>query len=71
MIYQDNIDWLKSDKAALTLEKAKEIMATAPDKDHIVFAPARFVSEKVLREENIRVLFVPFPFAIYRVEKEK
>ena len=70
MIYQSNLDWLKSDAAALTLSKAKEIAATDPDKAHLVFAPARFVSEKVLKEENLSVKFVPFPDALYQIERE-
>lgn len=70
MIYQNDLDWLKSDEAALTLTKAKKIMATAPDKKHLVFAPARFVSEKVLRDEEVNVSFVPLPYALYQIEKE-
>ena len=70
MIYQSNLDWLKSDAAALTLSKAKEIAATDPKKDHLVFAPARFVSQKVLKEENLKVKFVPFPDALYQIERE-
>ena len=70
MIYQSDLDWLKSDAAALTLSKAKEIAATDPNKAHLVFAPARFVSQKVLKEENLRVKFVPFPDALYQIERE-
>ena len=70
MIYQSDLDWLKSDAAALTLSKAKEIAATDPKKDHLVFAPARFVSQKVLKEENLKVKFVPFPDALYQIERE-
>ena len=70
MIYQSDLDWLKSDAAALTLSKAKEIAATGPDKAHLVFAPARFVSQKVLKEENLKVKFVPFPDALYQIERE-
>ena len=70
MLYEPDLDWLKSDAAALTLSKAKEIAATDPDKDHLVFAPARFVSQKVLKEENLKVKFVPFPDALYQIERE-
>ena len=70
MIYEPDLDWLKSDAAALTLSKAKAIAATDPDKDHLVFAPARFVSQKVLKEENLKVKFVPFPDALYQIERE-
>jgi len=70
MLYRPDLDWLKSDDAALTLSKAKEIFNTDPAKRHLVFAPARFVSEKVLKEENINVAFVPFPDSLYQVVRE-
>ena len=59
LIYKPDLDWLKSPNAALTLSRAKEFVATAPDKRHLVFAPARFVSQKMLAEQNIPVEFVP------------
>ena len=70
MIYQPDLDWLKSDAAALTLNRAKEIQNTAPDKRHLVFAPARFVSEAVLRDHDLTVAYVPFPNALYRIARE-
>jgi len=35
----------------------------------LVFAPARFVSQKMLKEQNIPVEFVPLPFSLYRIER--
>lgn len=68
LIYKDNLDWLKSPNAALTLDRAREIAMTDPSSKHLVFAPARFVSQKLLNEENIPVEFVPLPYSLYRIE---
>ena len=70
MIYRPDLQWLKSDEAALTLSRAKAMFESDKDKQHLVFAPARFVSEKVLKEEGINVAFIPLPFSLYRFEKE-
>ena len=69
LIYRSDLDWLKSSEAALTLTRAKEFAATDPEKRHLVFAPARFVSQKMLAEQNIPVEFVPLPFALYRIDR--
>jgi adenine-specific DNA-methyltransferase len=69
LIYKPDLDWLKSSEAALTLSKAKQIAAANPGGSHLVFAPARYVSQKLLAEENIPVEFVPLPFALYRIER--
>ena len=69
LIYKPDIEWLKSSEAALTLSKARNFAAFAPEDKHLVFAPARYVSQKLLAEENIPVEFVPLPFALYRIER--
>lgn len=69
LIYKPDLDWLKSPEAALTLARAKAFAASYPDKRHLVFAPARFVSQKMLAEQNIPVEFVPLPFALYRIDR--
>jgi adenine-specific DNA-methyltransferase len=69
LIYKPDLDWLKSPEAALTLQRAKDFAATKPGKAHLVFAPSRFVSQKLLSEQNIPVEFVPLPFALYRIER--
>ena len=69
LIYKPDLDWLKSPDAALTLKGAKEIAATDPDVRHLVFAPARYVSQKMLAEQNLPVEFVPLPFALYRIDR--
>ncbi len=69
LIYKPELDWLKGPDAALTLGFARKIAVDYPGKDHLVFAASRFVSEKLLGEEGLRVEFVPLPFALYRIEK--
>lgn len=69
LIYKPDLDWLKSPESALTLARAKAFAASDSDKKHLVFAPARFVSQKMLAEQNIPVEFVPLPFALYRIDR--
>lgn len=69
LIYKPDLDWLKSPEAALTLARAKAFAATDPQTRHLVFAPARFVSQKMLTEHGIPVEFVPLPFALYRIDR--
>jgi adenine-specific DNA-methyltransferase len=69
LIYKPDLDWLKSPDAALTLSRAKAFAETDKDKKHLVFAPSRFVSQKVLADHHLPVEFVPLPFALYRIER--
>lgn len=73
LIYRPDLDFLKSRDAALTLSRAKSIAAAKPDKPHLVFAPSRFVSQRILEEVGLpaRVEFAPLPFALYRVERSQ
>ncbi len=67
LIYRPDLEWLKSGAAALTLTRARAIAADAPG-DHLVFAPAKFVSRELLASERLAVEYAPLPFALYRVE---
>jgi adenine-specific DNA-methyltransferase len=69
LFYKPDLNWLKSPEAALTLTRAKAISETDPEKRHLVFAPARFVSQKMLTEQKIQVEFVPLPDALYRIDR--
>jgi adenine-specific DNA-methyltransferase len=69
LIYKNDLDFLKSREAALTLSKAESLVKSKPGKRHLVFAPARFVSQKLLDEAKLPVEFAPLPFALYRVER--
>ena len=72
LIYEDNLQFLKSPAAALTLSTAKAFAdwGTAQDalrdehKNHLVFAPAKYLSNKQLAEHGIN--FAPLPFALFR-----
>ncbi len=69
LIYQPDLEWLKSQDAALTLPRARSFAASDAEKRHLVFAPARYVSQKMLAEQNLPVEFVPLPFALYRIDR--
>ncbi len=69
LIYRPDLDFLKSRDAALTLARAGAIVAAKPGKPHLVFAAARFVSQRALNEAGLSVEFAPLPFALYRVER--
>jgi adenine-specific DNA-methyltransferase len=67
LIYRPDLEWLKSADGALSLTKARAIAATAPG-NHLVFAPAKFVSRELLSRERLDVDYAPLPFALYRLE---
>jgi adenine-specific DNA-methyltransferase len=67
LIYKPDLDWLKSSEAALTLSRARFIAAHSAG-EHLVFAPAKFVSRELLAAEKLPIEFAPLPFALYRVE---
>ena len=69
LIYKPDLDWLKCPEAALTLSRARAFASTDPEKRHLVFAPARYVSQTMLAEQSIPVEFVPLPFALYRIDR--
>ncbi len=69
LIYRPDLDWLKSPEAALTLSRAKAFAESDKATKHLVFAAARFVSQKILAERGVNVEFVPLPFALYRIER--
>jgi adenine-specific DNA-methyltransferase len=64
---QPDLDWLKSGAAALSLSMARGVAANA-DGNHLVFAPAKFVSRELLARERLDVDYAPLPFALYRLE---
>lgn len=71
LIYRPDLDFLKSRNAALTLSRAKAIAEAKPDKPHLVYAPTRFVSKRVLEDAKLpcEVAFAPLPYALYSVER--
>jgi adenine-specific DNA-methyltransferase len=69
LIYRPDLDWLKSPDAALTLSFARQVAGVHPDARHFVFAPARYVSQRMLDAEGLPVEFVPLPHSLYRMER--
>ena len=69
LIYKPDVEFLKSREAALTLAKSEAIVQEHTDKRHLVFAPARFVSQKILNDARLPVEFAPLPFALYSIER--
>lgn len=67
LLYTPDLDWLKSGAAALSLSMARAVAASA-DGNHLVFAPAKFVSRELLARERLDVDYAPLPFALYRLE---
>jgi len=67
MMYRNDIDWLKSSDAALTLDRAMECARHDSEKCHVVIAPAKYVSQKMLDENNIPVEFVPLPYSLFSI----
>ncbi|MBK5964038.1 site-specific DNA-methyltransferase [Thiocystis minor] len=67
LIYRPDLEFLKSREAALTLSRADAMVDAKPDKPHRVFAPAKFVSQKLLNDSGLPVEFAPLPFALYRI----
>jgi adenine-specific DNA-methyltransferase len=67
LVYKPELDFLKSRDAALTLSLAEKI-AKKKDKRHLVFAPSRFVPNKMLLPLGVE--YAPLPFALYRFEKD-
>lgn len=67
LFYKPDLGWLKSGNAALSLSTARAIGA-AELGDHLVFAPAKFVSRELLAAQKLPVEYAPLPYALYRVE---
>ena len=73
LIYRPDLVFLKSPDAALTLSGAQAMQAwgrgfdaerNRPPKGHLVFAPAKYLSNQQLKDCGVD--FAPLPFALYR-----
>lgn len=67
LIYKPDLTFLKSRDSALTLEVAETISKARKDKKHLVFAPAKFVPNKMLLPLGVE--HVTLPFGLFRIEK--
>ena len=72
LVYEPRLSFLKSPDAALTLSRARTFAdwgkarngGNGDSKRHLVFAPAKYLSNKQLLEHGID--YAPLPFALYR-----
>ncbi|NTV09686.1 MAG: site-specific DNA-methyltransferase [Zoogloea sp.] len=72
LIYRPELGFLKSPEAALTLSVAQGLHRWGLDfdakrgapKGHLVFAPAKYLSNRQLKDHGID--YAPLPFALYR-----
>ena len=72
LVYEPSLMFLKSPEAALTLSRAKSFAqwgharneGKGDGKRHLVFAPAKYLSNRQLLEHGVD--FAPLPFALYR-----
>lgn len=72
LVYEPNLSFLKSPEAALTLSFAKAVAewgharngGKGDGKKHLVFAPAKYLSNKQLLDYGVD--YAPLPFALYR-----
>lgn len=73
LVYQPELKFLKSPEAALTLSLAKQFHTWGKEHDasrerkplrHLVFAPAKYLSNRQLQEHGVD--YAPLPFALYR-----
>ena len=73
LVYKPDLTFLKSPAAALTLTLAQTLRAWSAERErdgihhakpHLVFAPAKYMSNRQLLEHG--VTYAPLPFALYR-----
>ena len=66
LFYRPDMQWLRSNEAALNAEKVNEIEKNNTSKKRtIVFAVAKFMSQKDLIEKRIE--FCQLPYSIHRI----
>ena len=72
LVYRPDLAFLKSPEAALTLTLAQRIAQWGRDADaasgerkgHLVFAPAKYLSNHQLKQHGVD--YASLPFALYR-----
>ncbi len=66
LIYQPSGDWLRSNDAVLNRERAEQISAASrgQDKDAIVYAACKYISQRALSKLGIR--FIQLPYEIHQ-----
>ena len=64
LIYKPDLAFLKSADAALTLTFARALREKKPGKPHLVFAAAKFLSNRQLLEHGVE--YATLPHSLYR-----
>jgi adenine-specific DNA-methyltransferase len=64
-IYQRDRNFLGGPDAALTLSLAEKINRIDPEATHRVFSPAKYVSQKVIRDKGWNIEHAPIPMALF------
>ncbi len=64
LIYRPDLAFLKSADAALTLSFARSLREKKPGKPHLVFAAAKFLSNRQLLELGVE--YATLPYSLYR-----
>jgi len=64
LIYKPDLAFLKSADAALTLTFARTLREKMPGKPHLVFAAAKFLSNRQLLEHGVE--YAALPHSLYR-----
>jgi adenine-specific DNA-methyltransferase len=65
LIYKPDLDFMRGNDAALSIETAKGISKTAKGKPVLVYAAAKFMSQAALND--IGIIFCQLPYSIHRV----
>jgi adenine-specific DNA-methyltransferase len=65
LIYKPDLDFMRCNEAALSLEMAKKIERTANGKPVLIYAAAKFMSHSDLKRRNIT--FCQLPYSVHRV----
>lgn len=65
LIYKPNIEFMRSNEAALSLDRAKAISTSAKGKPVLVYAAAKFMAQDELTKHGIT--FCQLPYAVHRI----
>ncbi|HEX5279657.1 MAG TPA: hypothetical protein VFW28_06235 [Micropepsaceae bacterium] len=65
LIYKPDLEFMRSNEAALSLERAKAISAAAKGKPALVYAAAKFMSHDELTK--LGITFCQLPYAVHRI----
>ena len=65
LFYEPDLEWLQSNDAMFTEDRAKQIRAAEPGRSAVVFAAGKFIGQRELSRMNIT--FCQLPYELHRV----